>query len=224
MMRAWENRTDTTVIDEPFYPHFLDHTGLDHPMADQVIANGETDWRAVIRHISQVPDQGVFYQKHITTHWLSHYSTDWLDKLAHIFLIRHPAPVVASYADKRAALTLFDLGYEQQLFLFDLISDKKGKEPLVLDSFRFLQQPEQQLRLVCESLGIPFESRMLHWPPGARDSDGLWGAHWYDAVNQSTGFSQARTGLPELNEQQQSVADACQPSYQRLLKYAVELH
>ena len=31
MMRAWENRGDCEVIDEPLYAHYLAHTGLDHP-------------------------------------------------------------------------------------------------------------------------------------------------------------------------------------------------
>ena len=44
-MRAWENRPDTEVVDEPLYAYYLAHTGLDHPGRDEVIAAGETDWR-----------------------------------------------------------------------------------------------------------------------------------------------------------------------------------
>ena len=44
MMRAWENRPDSVVVDEPLYAHFLAVTGKDHPMAAEVIAAGETDW------------------------------------------------------------------------------------------------------------------------------------------------------------------------------------
>ncbi len=31
LMRAWENRADCTVIDEPLYAAYLAATGLDHP-------------------------------------------------------------------------------------------------------------------------------------------------------------------------------------------------
>ena len=48
MMRAWENRGDCAVSDEPLYAHYLAHTGLDHPGADEVIAAGETDWHRVV--------------------------------------------------------------------------------------------------------------------------------------------------------------------------------
>jgi len=37
MMRAFENRPDTAVWDEPFYGPYLATTGLPHPMAEQVI-------------------------------------------------------------------------------------------------------------------------------------------------------------------------------------------
>src|SRR5213075_368953 len=43
MMRSWGNRPDTFVCDEPFYALYLWVTGRDHPGADEVIANGETN-------------------------------------------------------------------------------------------------------------------------------------------------------------------------------------
>ena len=48
MMRAWGNRDDTVVIDEPFYAYYLKVTGIEHPGADEVIATGETDWRKIV--------------------------------------------------------------------------------------------------------------------------------------------------------------------------------
>jgi hypothetical protein len=221
MMRAWENRSDTVVVDEPFYAHFLQVTGLDHPLREEIIDSGETDWRTVVQRLTVKPDSGIFYQKHITTHWFEHFSSQWLDELDHVFLIREPVPVVASYAIKREGLTASDLGYAQQAALFDLVSKRADKRPAVIDSRRFLADPETQLRTVCAHLGIEFEHRMLAWPAGARDSDGVWGRHWYDAVNRSTGFTPARSVVPELDYQQQQVADTCQPFYEALRKFAL---
>ena len=42
LMRSWENRPDTRVVDEPLYAYYLSETGLDHPGRDEVIAAGET--------------------------------------------------------------------------------------------------------------------------------------------------------------------------------------
>jgi hypothetical protein len=49
LMRAWENRPDTIVVDEPLYAFYLSVTGLDHPGRDEVIASQPADWRVVLR-------------------------------------------------------------------------------------------------------------------------------------------------------------------------------
>lgn len=221
MMRAWENRDDTVVVDEPFYAHYLHDTGLHHPMRDAVIASGETDWQTVVQSLVVAPDEGIFYQKHIATHWLPHFSTQWLDSLDHVFLIREPEPVVASYSIKRDKPTATDLGYQQQGYLFDLLHERNGTPPAVIDSRRFLADPRGQLQALCSRLAITFDENMLSWPAGARESDGVWGQHWYDAVNRSTGFAPPRSSSVVLDSHQQIIADDCQPYYEKLREYAV---
>ena len=57
MMRSFENRPDTVVSDEPFYAHYLDKTGLDHPGKDDVLASQSTDWYEVATICSgEIPD------------------------------------------------------------------------------------------------------------------------------------------------------------------------
>ena len=48
MMRAFENREDTEVLDEPFYAHYLKMTGLDHPGRDMDINSQSTNWDEVV--------------------------------------------------------------------------------------------------------------------------------------------------------------------------------
>src|SRR5690606_11363193 len=68
LMRAFENRADTVVWDEPFYAAYLAMTGIDHPMRAEVIAAGPADWRAVVARLTgPMPGpERVFYQKHMT--------------------------------------------------------------------------------------------------------------------------------------------------------------
>lgn len=221
MMRAWENRADTVVVDEPFYAHYLQHTGLDHPMHEQIIASGECDWQRVVESLTTPPAEGIFYQKHIATHWLPHFTTHWLDSLEHVFLIREPEPVVASYSIKRGEPNARDLGYEQQAFLFEYLRQRTGSPPAVIDSQRFLADPEAQLRALCRHLCIDFDEAMLNWPAGARDSDGVWGEHWYDAVNRSTGFATAGSREVSLSTTEQQIADECRPYYETLSHSAI---
>jgi len=64
MMRAWGNRGDTFVVDEPFYAYYLKATGKQHPGAEEVTAAGEIDWRKVVVQLTgAVPnDKSIFFQ------------------------------------------------------------------------------------------------------------------------------------------------------------------
>ena len=136
MMRSFENRPDCAVWDEPFYAHYLAETGLRHPLASDIIAAYETDWRAVAaRATGPVPDgRALFYQKHMTHHILPHMELDCLAGLRHAFLIRDPAKVLPSYVDKRAEVSLADLGFPQQRRLFDLLRANGSAVPPDLDT------------------------------------------------------------------------------------------
>ena len=73
LMRAWENRPDTVVADEPLYAFYLDRTSLDHPGRDEVIASQPTDWRVVLARLASVPLPAgavISYAKHMTHHLL----------------------------------------------------------------------------------------------------------------------------------------------------------
>jgi len=219
MMRAWENRGDCAVSDEPLYAHYLAHTGLDHPGGDEVIATGDTDWRSVVEALQGDAPGGapVWYQKHMAHHLLPHIDHGWIAGLRNVLLIRDPREVVASYLKSRAQVTPEDIGLPQQARLYDELC-AAGTPPPVIDAGDFLRAPEACLRKLCDWLGIEFTSRMLQWPAGPRDSDGIWAPHWYARVWASTGFElpAEHRQPPELAGTAADVADACMPHYARL--------
>jgi Sulfotransferase domain len=222
MMRAWENRGDCAVSDEPLYAAYLAATGLDHPARDEVIAAGDTDWRRVaVALTGPVPDgKPLWYQKHMAHHLLPGMDTAWVHGLANVFLIREPCAVVASYRKSRATCVPEDIGLLQQVELFEELVERGGRVPPVIDADAFLKAPEPHLRTLCERLGVPFSTRMLHWPTGPRASDGVWAPHWYDAVWKSTGFEPWRPRMVRLDGEALAVALACRPAYERLLGFA----
>jgi hypothetical protein len=217
LMRAWENRPDSMVVDEPLYAHYLDVTGVDHPAREEVIARGETDWRAVVKSLlGPVPDGiAVFYQKHMTHHLTEDVDRSWIARLTNVLLIRDPHEVVASYLRSRRTVTDDDIGLPQQIGLYEELV-ASGRTPPVIDSADFLRQPEPYLRAVCEENGLTFTPRMLRWPAGPRDSDGLWAPYWYETVLRSTGFKPYRRREVALNGQAADVAASCQPMYESL--------
>ena len=213
-MRAWENRPDTEVVDEPLYAWYLAHTGLDHPAREEVIAAGETDWRRVVDSLTRAWPGGptLQYQKHMAQHLLPELPRDWIASLHNVLLIRDPAEVVSSYLRSRATVVPDDIGIRQQLELQVLL----GPSVPVIDSADFLRSPETYLRWLCSYAGVPFTETMLSWPAGPRASDGVWAPHWYDAVLRSTGFEPYRPRRVELTAEGESVVAALRPAYERL--------
>ena len=224
MMRAFENRGDCTVWDEPLYGYYLDATGIEHPGAAEVIADQGTDAAAIIaRCIGDIPgDRPIFYQKHMTLHLLPQLERGWLAALANCFLIREPEAVIASYAAVRADVTLADIGFEQQARLFQQVRDMTGEIPMVIDSREFLLDPETMLRAICARLDIEFVAQMLHWPQGPRASDGVWAKYWYDSVWNSTGFAPYREKTYELCARDRRIASEAQPYYEQLYHHRLQ--
>jgi hypothetical protein len=221
MMRAWENREDTAVVDEPFYAHYLQATGVDHPGRDEVMAAQDTDATRVASMLTGPIPGGkpIWYQKHMTQHMLGGMSLDWLGRVAHCFLIRDPDAVVASFTIQRPDAAAWELGFEQQARLFDRVCELAGAAPPVVDAADVLRNPGGVLRALCARLGIAFSERMLRWPAGRRASDGVWAPHWYAAVERSTGFAPWRPCTLQLTPFQQRLADQCRPFHARLARH-----
>jgi hypothetical protein len=217
LMRAWENRPDTVVVDEPLYAHYLAATGLDHPGAAEVIGAGETDWRRVVQSLLERPPGGatVLYQKHMAHHLLPEIDHAWIRQLVNVLLIRDPRQVVASYTKARATVTPEDIGVPQQVQLYDELRTAGGAPP-VIDAADFLRDPDTYLRALCDHVGVAFTDRMLSWPPGPRPTDGPWAPYWYGAVWRSSGFEPLRPRAVRLDGAAAGVAEACLPLYERL--------
>jgi hypothetical protein len=193
MMRSWENRPDCVVVDEPLYAYYLHESGIDHPAREQVIDSMSRDLRQVVDALFAPLADGVkvFYQKHMTHHLLPDTDRAWIAGLSNVLLIRDPHEVVASYIRSRSTVEPDDIGLRRQVELYELLTET-GQVPPIVDAADFLRAPEPHLRWICDWLGVGFTPRMLSWPAGPRDSDGVWAPYWYDAVRRSTGFERWR--------------------------------
>jgi hypothetical protein len=214
LMRAWENRVDTIVVDEPLYGYYLAQTGLQHPAREQIVTTMNNGWSEVITDLTLnplPPGKTVHYAKHMTHHLLPEVDRGSLAGLRHAYLIRDPRPLIASYARVRDRPTLADLGLAQQVEIW-----RRFGGP-VIDSADLLRAPEPALRALCAALDVPFDPAMLSWPAGPRDTDGVWAPHWYDSVWRSTGFGPYREQqLAVLPPELEPLAERCQPYYDEM--------
>lgn len=223
LMRAWGNRSDTAVVDEPFYAFFLKKTGKQHPGAAEIVAESKTDLPEMIAILTGPVPHGrpVFYQKQMAHHLLPEIPREWLLGLTNAFLIRNPAEVIASYIKKHDAddLDAEDLGFVQQLELFELIKEATGKIPPVIDAADVLRDPARTLRMLCEAIGVEFDPAMLSWAPGLRETDGVWAKYWYDEVARSTSFQPYVARSREVPERFRAVQERCSECYEQLYEH-----
>ena len=218
MLRSWENRPDAYVCDEPLYAHYLKETGKDHPGREEIIEKGETDWRKVIRELIEMnpKNREVFYQKHMTHHLLPNIERGWMKKLRNCFLIRDPKEVILSYSKTRSEFTIEDIGIVQQKEIYDYVTEIENENPPVIDSKDVLEKPKRILEALCGRLKIPFYEQMLKWPKGERDTDGIWGKHWYDNVISTTEFMGYQPKNETLNKRFEEIYEKCLPYYEKM--------
>jgi hypothetical protein len=222
MMRAFENRADTVVVDEPLYAAYLSRTGLRHPAFAEVISSQPTSLVDAVAglYAPLPPGCRVHYAKHMAHHVPRDTDPSWTLGFRNVLLIRDPEEVVASYVRARETCEPDDIGLPQQHWLLGLWDAEKLEVP-ILDAREFLGAPEAHLRWLCDWLEIPFTTKMLSWPPGPRESDGVWAPHWYGSVWASTGFEPWHPRETTLSTHDAAVAEACGPIYEELYERRV---
>lgn len=224
MMYAFGNRPDCAVVDEPFYAAYLSMTGLEHPMRKEILSSQSKDPKKVAEALSGAHPDGkaVFYQKHMTQHMIEGVPRDWMRDVTNVFLIRHPARVIASYAAKRENPTLEDIGFAQQAELLDQVVSW-GQTPIVIDSHDIRDNPREMMENLCNAIDLPFSEQMLSWPEGGHKNDGVWAPHWYEAVWNSKGFAGAEGPLPDVPDALRPVLDAVLGPYEHMKRAKLTL-
>ena len=224
LMRSWESRSDTFVIDEPFYAHYLSVTNVDHPGRDEIVQRGETDQSVVSKGlISDIDDScSIYFQKHMTHHMIPSVGRDWMKDVVNCFLIRNPKDMILSYTKVNSNLSMHLLGLEEQYELFEYVTKINGRAPPVVDSKDILIDPRKTLSLLCEKVGVIFSEEMLSWSKGVRDTDGVWAKYWYDNVINSTGFNTYTEKNEVIRDEYFQLYEDCLKIYEKLSKHKIK--
>ncbi len=222
LMRSFENRDDTQVIDEPFYAYYLHKTKKNHPMKNEIIKKYLINEEKIINLIMKKPekDKKIYYQKHMTHHILDITQIDWIYNGVNCFLIRDPLEVINSYSKKNSLETSYDIGYPSLLKIFNKLK-LSNKETVVINSKDLLNSPKKVLKKLCNKINIDFDNKMINWPKGARSTDGIWSSVWYESVKKSSNFGKYVKNTEPLPSKFKYIYDECLEIYNLINKYKI---
>lgn len=221
LMYSFAERSDTQVVDEPLYGHFLRVTGTPHPGRDEILRTVNCDGNEVMSTLLDNPpaDIDVLFMKQMTHH-LTNLDEGFLDQTENIFLIRDPREMLPSLTIQLPDARLMDTGLKMQWELFMQLRNM-GQNPAIIDARELLLNPPQVLKGLCEHLGIAYNDKMLTWEAGPRDEDGIWAKHWYHAVHKSTEFA-PYPGKKEFPSHLDELLAKCSPWYENLFSHAIQ--
>lgn len=231
LMYSWRSRSDTTVVDEPLYAHYLTvmadelaATDRQHPGTQDVLAAQNADGSEVVAHMLGPWGTPVVMFKQMSKH-LAGLPPPATHRLMvscrNVILTRNPKDMLLSFQQQVPNASLADTGLEELVGIAEQL-EAQGQEPVVVDSHLLLQNPESVLGQLCDRLGIAFQSAMLAWPPGPKPEDGVWAPHWYESVHQSTGFAQPVPRDGELSARLAQVLDEANALYDRLRRWQIQ--
>ena len=212
LMYSFRQRSDTLVVDEPLYGHYLRVSGANHPAAMEVMEDMDCDGNRVIHTLMQQSRERPYLFLKQMAHHLCDMDHAFLAQCRNLLLIRDPQQMLPSLSRQIPEPTLRDTGLALQWELFQELQSM-GRRPLVIDARDLLLDPRSVLNKVCEYLELEFEEAMLNWPLGPKPEDGIWAPHWYHRVHETTGFTAYR-------HKSAPVADSLKP----LLRQSSEYH
>lgn len=221
LMYSWRQRTDTTVVDEPLYAHYLSTSGRIHPGNDEILASQDNDGAAVIETVILGPyDRPVVVFKQMAKHLMG-LDRSFLGQCANVLLTRDPIDMLTSFQKRIPDATIEDTGLVELVEILDSAL-AGGDQPIVIDSKVLLEDPAKTLRRLCELLDLRFDPAMLSWPAGPKPEDGVWARYWYERVHRSTGWDRWEPKHDRLLPGLQPVLEQAQILYNRLAAHAID--
>lgn len=220
LMYSFGQRSDTIVIDEPFYAVYLLKSGAQHPGAEEVLRALPAEESVVRAQLLTTGERPVLFVKNMAHH-MEVLDEPFIPEATNVFLIRDPAQILASYAEVIVSPAMRDIGLAYQYNLFMSLRER-GEQPVVVDSGMLLANPVKVLSEVCRRCGLDFEQRMAHWPAGPKPYDGVWAKYWYVNVHATTCFTKGRTHDRTLPNHLRNLCAEARDFYEKLLPFSVK--
>ena len=226
MERIFIERPDFHVIHEPFSILYYVSEGKGTTTPDRDVPPEDLTYPAIRQQILKAAENGPVFIKDMPYHAFHHIKEDrsLLDRLTHSFLIRHPAPTLASHYAKNPDLTLEEAGYDHQYQLLEILKEM-GKPPLVIEASQLTGETEKTIKAYCKQLDIPFIPEALQWEQKTPEDWKTW-SKWHQAAGKSQGIEVKKREYRHTVDNTPRLAEmyhACLPLYEKMRQHLLPL-
>jgi len=227
MMRM---RGDMACFHEPFgEPWYMGDDALAPRLTADSPRKPGLNYSTVLDKIKNAAEKHTVFSKDMPQFSEHLWDDEFLDQFEHSFLIRDPAKVLSSLqrsydkAGDHEGFTAQEIGFAEQRRLFDLLTAKHGKAPVVIDSDDLLRDPHKMVEVYCNAIGVPFIEKALSWEPGDR-GEVLWydsdDSIWHQTLKNSDGLKPQATRTIDLND----LPGKMRKLYEQFLPHYEHLH
>jgi hypothetical protein len=224
MMYSWRQRSDSVVVDEPWYARYLVISGVDHPDRELAIASQPTDPTEIIDGLLEPCPRPVRFLKNMAHHLVGFDLSELDSVLAlsdNFLLVRDPRDMLPSLMARLGRVPTIDqTGLELQMTVYERLAAAGSPPPVVVTS-SLLRDPRRVLSALCDQLDLEFEEGVLSWPSGPKPEDGVWARHWYAGVHASTGFGRHEPKTGPIEPELADLLERCRLPFDRLASVAV---
>ena len=223
LMYSFAQRPNCKVFDEPLYAHYLksvsEETRLRHPECSEILRTMENDGTKVVDFmLGDFPtNTNELFFKNMAHHILD-LDIEFMKDVVNVILTRDPHDMLPSFDKVIENPSISEVGYKAH---FELIEKLDAMEApfVVVESRAILEDPEKQLRRICDAAGIEFMDKMLSWEPGARPEDGVWAKHWYTGTHSSSGFARYKPKSAPFPDHLKPLLEESSKYFEKLISY-----
>lgn len=220
MMRM---RGDFECLHEPFGQAYYFGADRRTTRPEENEFKPEISYSRTWQEIAALAAKGPVFSKDFPNYIMHMADGEFLDYFRHTFLIRHPGKVLPSMYAHWENFTLDETSFSAMREMFDVVTERYGEIPPVIDSDDLLADPAAMTEAYCDAVGIPFMPEALEWKEGDRDEVTWYGGRWHDNLKESTGLAPQHNRYVEIEDVPflQEMFDVCLPHYEALHRHRI---
>lgn len=212
-------RGDHICLHEPFGRAY--YRGIDRRTTrlDENPLEPGRSYKSTWNEILATRGRGRVFSKDFPNYIMHMVDGEFLDHFQHTFLIRDPAKTLASLYNHWNEFTVEEAGYADLHRMFDLVVDRYGVIPPLIDADDLVDEPAGVVGAYCAAVGIDFIPEALEWEPGEREEVRWYGGDWHESLSTSTGLTRQEPTYRAAIEETPFLRDMyarCRPHYEAL--------